>query len=104
MLRREARLRKEFLYRKALEEKEKKLYDQKMKLKEALDTNKPIPKELQKEAATLAASLSYDEGLPGILLPLLSGVFISTRTKKQDGRRICSRRYSGSEGFGHHLS
>ena len=85
MLRREARLRKEFLYRKALEEKEKKLYDQKIKLKEALDTNKPIPKELQKDAATLAATLSYDEGLPGIP-PLSFNIFILIRAKKQDGR------------------
>jgi U3 small nucleolar ribonucleoprotein protein IMP4 len=62
MLRREARLRKEFLYRKALEENERKLSGQKDALQQALDTNKPIPRELRKDAVKLANSLTYDNG------------------------------------------
>ncbi len=64
MLRRDARLRKEFLYRKALEDKERKLYDQKVRLKSALDENKNIPADLRKDAAHLAELLAYDESMP----------------------------------------
>jgi U3 small nucleolar ribonucleoprotein protein IMP4 len=37
MLRRNARLRKEFLYRKSLEGKERELYEKKRKIREALE-------------------------------------------------------------------
>lgn len=37
MLRRNARLRKEFLYRKSLEGKEKELYEKKRKIRQALE-------------------------------------------------------------------
>lgn len=60
MLRREARLRKEFLYRKALEESEKKLQDKKQKLKSLLETNSPIPPDLKEEAGELLTSLVHD--------------------------------------------
>lgn len=65
MLRREARLRKEFLFRKAGEEQERKQHEQRMRIKEALDANRPIPAELRSEAAALAETLAYDEGLGG---------------------------------------
>lgn len=61
MLRREARLRKEFLYRKAIEERDHKLKEQKERLKDALDSNKAIPGELRHTAHALARSLAYDE-------------------------------------------
>lgn len=64
MLRRDARLRKEFLYRKAIEDKERKLHEKKIRLKKALDENKPIPHDLRSEATQLADALAYDEGLP----------------------------------------
>lgn len=62
MLRREARLRKEFLYRKALEEGARKQREQQETLKQALDANKPIPHELRHSAHSLASALAYDEG------------------------------------------
>lgn len=78
MLRREARLRKEFLYRKALEEKEKKLYDNKCALKDALENNRPIPVELRKEATSIAEALSFDDNLPGRKILMLSTLILSS--------------------------
>ncbi|CAE7613672.1 imp4 [Symbiodinium natans] len=51
MLRRNARLRKEYLYKKApaLEDKEATTFDKKRKLQEALESQKPIPTELRGE-------------------------------------------------------
>lgn len=63
MLRRDVRLRKEYLYRKSLEEKESKKYEKKQLLKEALDMGKPIPAEIRKESGHLAEQLTFDEGL-----------------------------------------
>lgn len=65
MLRRDIRLRKEFLFRKAQEEKDRKIHEKKLKLKQALDENKPIPADLRQEAAQLAEALTYDESLAG---------------------------------------
>ncbi|XVF40815.1 hypothetical protein PTKIN_Ptkin01aG0146600 [Pterospermum kingtungense] len=53
MLRRNIRLRREYLYRKSLEGKERLLYEKKRKIKEALDEGKPIPTELRNEEAAL---------------------------------------------------
>ncbi|KAF4663396.1 snoRNA-binding rRNA-processing protein imp4 [Perkinsus chesapeaki] len=47
MLRRNVRLRKEYLYKKALEEKERTTLDKKRKLREALEQNKAVPTELR---------------------------------------------------------
>ncbi|KYQ92944.1 brix domain-containing protein [Tieghemostelium lacteum] len=46
MIRRNARLRQEYLYRKSLEGKEKDIYEKKRKIKKALDEGKPIPTDL----------------------------------------------------------
>ena len=63
MLRRDTRLRKEFLYRKSLEERERRMHDKKQRLKQALDENKPIPQDLREDAAALADALALDAGL-----------------------------------------
>jgi len=57
MLRRNARLRKEYLYKKALEERETATFEKKRKLKDALDNNKPIPTELRNEDSKLRKTL-----------------------------------------------
>ncbi|XP_067833573.1 U3 small nucleolar ribonucleoprotein protein IMP4 isoform X3 [Heptranchias perlo] len=67
MLRREARLRREYLYRKAQEEKLRSIEEKKQKLKCALDENKLIPTELRREALELQKVLEYDdEGGEGV--------------------------------------
>eukprot|EP00913_Durusdinium_trenchii_P021612 g20309.t1 len=57
MLRRNARLRKEYLYKKALEDREATTFDKKRKLQEALDKNKAIPTELKGEDKKLRKTL-----------------------------------------------
>ncbi|XP_035677141.1 U3 small nucleolar ribonucleoprotein protein IMP4-like [Branchiostoma floridae] len=60
-LRRQARLRREYLYRKSIEDKEKTIQERKQRLKRALDENKPIPTELRKDVKELEKALQYDD-------------------------------------------
>ncbi|XP_072344143.1 U3 small nucleolar ribonucleoprotein protein IMP4 isoform X3 [Scyliorhinus torazame] len=67
MLRREARLRREYLYHKAQEDKLRSVEEKKQKLKCALEENKLIPTELRRDALELQKVLEYDdEGGEGI--------------------------------------
>mmetsp|Transcript_5149 Transcript_5149/g.8985 ORF Transcript_5149/g.8985 Transcript_5149/m.8985 type:complete len:307 (-) Transcript_5149:48-968(-) len=61
MLRRNARLRKEYLYKKALEDREAATFEKKRKLQAALDNNKPIPTELKGQDKKLRTSLQLDD-------------------------------------------
>ncbi|KAK2185814.1 hypothetical protein NP493_222g05020 [Ridgeia piscesae] len=66
-MRRQARQRREYIYRKSIEEKERTILDKKQKLKTALDENKQIPTSLQKDAVSLEKTLDWeDEGADGI--------------------------------------
>lgn len=67
MQRREARLRKEYLFRKSLEEKEQRSFENKQKLKEALDASAPLPHEVKKDALEISKKALYDDGLEGSL-------------------------------------
>jgi len=60
-LRRNARLRREYLYRKSLEGKEKEVYEQKRKIKKALEEGKPIPTELRKRHHELQNLAELDD-------------------------------------------
>ncbi|XP_078088282.1 U3 small nucleolar ribonucleoprotein IMP4 isoform X2 [Mustelus asterias] len=67
MLRREARLRREYLYHKAQEDKLRTIEEKKQKLKCALEENKLIPTELRRDALELQKVLEYDdEGGEGV--------------------------------------
>jgi len=57
MLRRKARLRKEYPYKKALEDREAATSEKKRKLQSALDNNKAIPTELRGEDAKIRKTL-----------------------------------------------
>eukprot|EP00878_Enallax_costatus_P021898 GHUV01023209.1.p1 GENE.GHUV01023209.1~~GHUV01023209.1.p1 ORF type:complete len:277 (+),score=54.56 GHUV01023209.1:455-1285(+) len=61
MLRRNARLRKEYLYRKSLEGKEKASYERKRQIRKALDEGKPIPNELRNEEAQLRKQVELED-------------------------------------------
>ncbi|CAG8518296.1 7042_t:CDS:2 [Scutellospora calospora] len=61
MIRRQTRLRREYLYRKSLENKEKQIYERKQKIKEAIKEGNLIPTELRQEAAKLQKDLNFDE-------------------------------------------
>lgn len=62
MNRRETRLRREYLYRKSLETKEKLIFERKQLIKDALTAGKSIPSDLRKEATLLKKDIFYDEG------------------------------------------
>lgn len=63
MLRRQARLRREYLYRKSNEDKHNKLQEKKDRLKRSLDEGIPIHGDLRKEALSLQDKLKWnDEG------------------------------------------
>lgn len=57
MLRRNARLRKEYLYKKALEDREATTFEKKRKLEDALKNNKAIPTEIRGEDKKLRKTL-----------------------------------------------
>ncbi|KAG4994680.1 hypothetical protein JHK82_031415 [Glycine max] len=61
MLRRNIRLRREYLYRKSLEGKERLLYEKKRKIREALQEGKPIPTELRNEEAALRREIDLED-------------------------------------------
>lgn len=65
MLRRQTRLRKEYLYRKSLEAREKTAFEKKQALKTALQEGRAIPTELRKEADALRRELVFDEDQNG---------------------------------------
>lgn len=61
MLRRQARLRREYIYRKSVEEKERTTLEKRERLKKALDQNRPIPTDLREEAVELQKELDWDD-------------------------------------------
>ncbi|KAK4746240.1 hypothetical protein SAY87_012552 [Trapa incisa] len=61
MLRRNIRLRREYLYRKNLEGKERLLYEKKRKIKQALEEGKPVPTELSYELASLQKEIDLED-------------------------------------------
>ncbi|KAI8895315.1 anticodon-binding protein [Globomyces pollinis-pini] len=61
MNKRQTRERREYLYRKSLESKERLIYDRKQQVKTALAEGKQIPSELRKDAMQIQKDLQYDE-------------------------------------------
>ncbi|BBN01113.1 U3 small nucleolar ribonucleoprotein protein IMP4 [Marchantia polymorpha subsp. ruderalis] len=61
MIRRTTRLRREYLYRKSLEGKERTLYEKKRKIRLALEEGKPIPTELRNEEAALREEIDLED-------------------------------------------
>jgi len=59
--RRNTRLRREYLYRKSLEGKERAEYEKKLKIKEAIREGKPVPTELRHETAALQNRIALDD-------------------------------------------
>lgn len=64
MLRRQARLRREYLYRKSVETKHKQLQEKKDRLKHSLEEGIPIHGDLRREAIELQDKLKWtDDGM-----------------------------------------
>ncbi|KAL3324719.1 hypothetical protein AABB24_038694 [Solanum stoloniferum] len=66
MHRRNIRLRREYLYRKSLERKERLLYEKKRKIREALEEGKPIPTELRNEEAALRKEIDLEDEITAV--------------------------------------
>ncbi|CAI5745550.1 unnamed protein product [Peronospora destructor] len=60
-VRRNVRMRREYLYRKGLEGKERSLYERKQQLKEAIRSSKAIPTELRSTEKKLRHEMEYDD-------------------------------------------
>eukprot|EP01006_Ploeotia_vitrea_P047935 TRINITY_DN67179_c10_g8_i1.p2 TRINITY_DN67179_c10_g8~~TRINITY_DN67179_c10_g8_i1.p2 ORF type:complete len:292 (+),score=140.82 TRINITY_DN67179_c10_g8_i1:1899-2774(+) len=65
MLRRNARLRREYLWRKSLSGAERAEHEKKLRLKKALDSGKPVPAELRREAERLEKEIRDDDAVTG---------------------------------------
>lgn len=61
MLRRQARLRREYLYRKSVEDKQKSIQAKKDQLKKSLEENIPIHGDLRKEALRLQKKIEFED-------------------------------------------
>ena len=61
MIRRTARLRREFIYRKSLEGKERELYEKKRTIRQCLEEGKAIPTELRQQEANLRSELALED-------------------------------------------
>ncbi|KAJ3215213.1 snoRNA-binding rRNA-processing protein imp4 [Dinochytrium kinnereticum] len=62
MIRKETRKRREYLYRKSLEVKDRQIYERKQKLKEAIAENKTLSADLRKDIDTYRKEVFLDEG------------------------------------------
>lgn len=58
-LRRQVRLRKEYIYRKSLQGKEAAVYEDKQRVREALRDGKPLPTELRADEGILRHQVRY---------------------------------------------
>ncbi|MBW0486414.1 hypothetical protein O181_026129 [Austropuccinia psidii MF-1] len=60
MLKRQTRQRREFLYKKALETRERQIWEKKQAIKDALAKGKPVPESLKKELDDLREAMGKD--------------------------------------------
>ncbi|XP_053200375.1 U3 small nucleolar ribonucleoprotein protein IMP4-like [Panonychus citri] len=61
MIRQQQRLRREYLFRKSVEEKKRSSEEKKKKIREALESNEPIPTELRRGAISLSKVADLDD-------------------------------------------
>ncbi|ORZ20724.1 anticodon-binding protein [Absidia repens] len=61
MIRKNTRLRREYLYKKSLESKERTIYDRKQRIKEAIEKGQPIPTELRNAGDEMRSDLPFDQ-------------------------------------------
>lgn len=67
MIRRQARLRREYIYRKSIEDRERTIQEKKQRLKSAIEDNKQIPADLKEDAISLQKTLDWeDKGAEGL--------------------------------------
>lgn len=64
-MRRQARERRQYVYAKSLEARERQTYERKQQLKDALASGKALPTELKKQARDLGKDFAFDEAQAG---------------------------------------
>lgn len=64
MLRRQARLRREYLYRKSIQDKLKSIQEKREKIKRSLEQNIPIHPDLRKDALNIQKQLAWEDAGP----------------------------------------
>lgn len=92
MLRRQARLRREYLYRKTQEDKQKSIQDKKNRIKKSLDQNIAIHGDLRKSALSYQRKLEWDDSGPQAAVAI-GGESGGTLANSQDDEY----RYAGVE-------
>ncbi|CAK9818117.1 U3 small nucleolar ribonucleoprotein protein IMP4 [Anthophora quadrimaculata] len=70
MLRRQARLRREYLYRKSVQDKLKNIQEKKEKLKRSLEENVPIHPDLRKDALNIQKKLAWEDAGPELAVAI----------------------------------
>lgn len=70
MLRRQARLRREYLYRKSVQDKLKNIQEKKEKLKRSLEQNIPIHPDLKKDALNIQKQLAWEDAGPEMAIAI----------------------------------
>ncbi|VDK21472.1 unnamed protein product, partial [Anisakis simplex] len=66
MFRREARLRREYIYRKSCEEKQRAIDEKRKIVKKAVDENRRIPTHLRKDAIELQKAAQWGEQVSSV--------------------------------------
>ena len=64
-MRRQARERRQYVYAKSLEARERQTFERKQQLKDALASGKALPTELKKQARDLGKDFAFDEAQAG---------------------------------------
>ncbi|KAF3319729.1 uncharacterized protein LOC144567249 [Carex rostrata] len=77
MLRRYTRLKKEYIYRKSLEGKEREHYEKKRKVRQALEEGKPIPTELRNVESELRREIDLEDENTAIPRSLIDDEYAS---------------------------
>lgn len=93
MLRRQARMRREYLYRKAAEDRHKNLQNKKEQIKRSLEENIPIHGDLQREALNLQDQLKWSDQGPAAAAALAGMSGGANTASSQDDEY----RYAGVE-------
>ena len=77
-------MRREYLYRKSVEEQKRTIVEKKRRLKTALDDATPIPTDLQREAVDLQKQMKFDDEVTAPGAMALGGDFSDSFKKKRN--------------------
>ncbi|XP_043678558.1 U3 small nucleolar ribonucleoprotein protein IMP4 [Vespula pensylvanica] len=87
MLRRQARLRREYLYRKSVQDKLKSIQEKKDKLKRSLEENIPIHPDLRKSALSLQQKIEWEDLGPELAVTMSTEVGGTVASHEDDEYR-----------------